>query len=288
LIDEKRPTLLIDEADTFLKPGSELQGVLNSGHNFGRSVRRAEKTKHGVSFSTFSALAISLIGNLPGTLADRSVKIQLRRRMKHETVASLRLDKIDETLAGKCARWALDNFQRLPADPMVPEGLFNRVADNWRPLLAIADAVGGIWPQSLREIAVRVAKDSEEQSQGEQRLQEILEIFAGREWVSSDELVRKLTGILNGKQLALRLKPYGIAPRQDRIQGQPQRGYWLRDFADAFARYLGVPLVPDVPVTEPLLKENTTPSSEGDPRTGTSGTSGTATKASIGGLTRRV
>ena len=34
------------------------------------------------------------------------------------------------------------------ADPVVPPELHDRAADNWRPLLAIADLVGGEWPEA--------------------------------------------------------------------------------------------------------------------------------------------
>ncbi len=30
----------------------------------------------------------------------------------------------------------------------------NRTADNWRPLIAIADVAGGEWPERAREIAI--------------------------------------------------------------------------------------------------------------------------------------
>jgi hypothetical protein len=72
------------------------------------------------------------------------------RRRRDEIVERLRLDRLDEfiPLARRCARWALDNVARLRgADPPVPAELHDRAADNWRPLLAIADLAGGDWPE---------------------------------------------------------------------------------------------------------------------------------------------
>ena len=47
----------------------------------------------------------------------------------------------------KLARWCADNFARLEtADPTMPDTAFNRLADNWRPLFAIADVAGADWP----------------------------------------------------------------------------------------------------------------------------------------------
>src|SRR5439155_2789463 len=41
-----------------------------------------------------------------------------------------------------------DNFPALAAcNPPLPPGAFNRLADNWRPLFAIAQVAGGDWPQ---------------------------------------------------------------------------------------------------------------------------------------------
>ena len=40
VVELQRPTLLIDEADTFLPENEELRGILNSGHRQGGSVIR--------------------------------------------------------------------------------------------------------------------------------------------------------------------------------------------------------------------------------------------------------
>ena len=54
----------------------------------------------------------------------------------------------------KLIRWALDNEKALrSADPVMPGSLRGRAADNWRPLIAIADAAGGEWPERARLVA---------------------------------------------------------------------------------------------------------------------------------------
>jgi putative DNA primase/helicase len=280
VVEDQHPTLLIDEADTFLGNNNELRGILNSGHQQDGTVDRwDQRSKSIISFSTYSACAISLIGNLPSTLQDRSIRIRLRRRRPDEKVASLRLGTVSE-LAGQCARWALDNNPYL-GDPPIPAELFNRVEDNWRPLLAIADVIGGPWPERLRAIAVRIAEleAGEDPSQGTQLLHDIKEILGSRAWITSSLLIGRLntkTWAMNGKRLAGMLKPYGIEPTQQRHGGEPERGYLAVDFADAFARYLTVPDVPDVPApTPPPAKTSPPDVSEGRAAAGTSGTSGT-------------
>jgi putative DNA primase/helicase len=46
VVEAHRPTLLIDEADTFVSQKDELRGVLNSGHRKGRSVLRTVGDDH--------------------------------------------------------------------------------------------------------------------------------------------------------------------------------------------------------------------------------------------------
>ena len=151
-----RPTLLVDEADTFLSEADELRGVLNSGHRKGGQVVRTVGDNHEPrAFSTFAAVTIAIIGNLPDTLADRSVTVDLKRRMPSEKVASFRFDRVGhlDVLARQAARWAQDHAGTISAaDPEMP-GIHNREADNWAPLLAIADAAGGAWPERSRAAA---------------------------------------------------------------------------------------------------------------------------------------
>ena len=72
------PTLLIDEADTFLKTNRGAawcsERVIARGsipHRWRCTSRR---------FSTWAPAAIAMIGRLPDTLEDRSVSVSLRRR----------------------------------------------------------------------------------------------------------------------------------------------------------------------------------------------------------------
>jgi len=44
----------------------------------------------------------------------------------------------------------------------MPAGIFNRAADNWRPLLAIADLAGGEWPERARQAAQSTCGTREE------------------------------------------------------------------------------------------------------------------------------
>jgi putative DNA primase/helicase len=133
-----RPTLLIDEADTFLSENEELRGILNSGHRKGGQVIRTVGDDFEVrAFSTHTPVAIAQIGKLPDTLADRSVHLSMKRRAPGEMVSRLRHGRTPELseVAMKAARWVADNADAIrECDPNIPDAIFNRAADNWAPL----------------------------------------------------------------------------------------------------------------------------------------------------------
>jgi putative DNA primase/helicase len=277
VVEGYRPTLLVDEADTFLSEADELRGVLNSGHRKGGQVVRTVGDDHEPrAFSTFAAVTIAIIGNLPDTLADRSVTVDLKRRMPSEKVASFRFDRVGhlDVLARQAARWAQDHAGNLAgADPEMP-GIHNREADNWAPLLAIADAAGGAWPERARAAAAagHVA-GGDEASLIELLLGDIRDIFAKREEnkvdpvdrISSADLVAALVAIegrpwaelgksrkpLTQNGLARRLKPLAITSENIRIGDKVPKGYLLVWFREAFSRYLELE-----GASEPLQRHN--------------------------------
>ena len=83
-IEKASPTLLIDEADTFLPDNDELRGVLNSGHNRAQAyvVRTVGDTHEPTRFCTWAPVVIAMIGELPDTLQDRSITIHLKRKTR--------------------------------------------------------------------------------------------------------------------------------------------------------------------------------------------------------------
>ncbi len=259
VVEMQRPTLLIDEADTFLSENEALRGILNSGHRQGGSViRTVGEDFEPRIFSTYSPCAIALIGKLPGTLADRSVPVDLRRRRPDEAVEAFRFDRTGrlDQLARKAARWAIDHSDHVRgADPAMPAGIFNRAADNWRPLLAIADAAGGEWPRRARRAAesLAAAAGDDDQSVRITLLADIRAIFVerGTDRLPSTELTESLVAIegrpwaewkagkaITANGLARVLAPFAIKPGTIRIGAATPKGYLRAQFEDAFARYL--------------------------------------------------
>jgi putative DNA primase/helicase len=162
-VEAFRPTLLIDEGDTFLKANNpELVGILNSGHARAIAfVLRTVGDNHDVKqFTTWCPKAIALIGELPPTLQDRAIVVQMRRKQKNEQVERWRGDRIGPLLmlCRKAARWSADNADALrDCDPDVPDQLDDRAADNWRPLIAIPTRRGGAGACTTPSVQVRHA-----------------------------------------------------------------------------------------------------------------------------------
>jgi putative DNA primase/helicase len=230
-VEEARPTLLIDEADSFLKADEAMRGILNSGHTRAAAyVIRSVETNGDHKpkrFSTWTPKAIAAIGELADTLRDRAVILQLQRKPRTAKVARLRKRDSDEfaLLRRKAARWAADNFDKLrDPDPEIPDVLDDRAADNWRPLLAIADLAGDAWPRRAREAACLLSGEGHDTpSIGVELLADIRRAFGDALALRSVDLVAKLNADperpwvewrrgkpLTPKQLGGLLAPFGI------------------------------------------------------------------------------
>jgi Protein of unknown function (DUF3631) len=209
-------------------------------------------------YQTWAPAAVAMIGRPPATIEDRAISVRMQRRRPDEKIEALRLDRMEELtpLANMAARWAIDHIAQLKdADPAVSASLQNREADNWRPLLAIADIAGGNWPMRARQIAESVALSNRgsEQVAGVALLADIFLYFNSHpnQRVASAELAHFLTGLdgrpwgewklgkpITTKTVANLLAPFRIAPAEMRVGQRVLRGYHREQFEDAFARYV--------------------------------------------------
>jgi putative DNA primase/helicase len=266
-IEKHRPTLLIDEADTFLRENEELRGIINSGHERrGQVIRLVGDDHEPRAFSTFCPTVIAAIGSVPGTIEDRAIMIALRRRLRGEPVEGFRIDRADHLseLKRRAARWATDLARALrDAEPDMPEALHDRAKDNWRPLLAIADLAGWEWPLQARAAAEALSSqggDQAEQSRGVLLLTDIRRVFddkakaGGKDArrISSTDLVFALTALpdcpwatwsrgkpITAASVARLLKTFSIIPKTIKLaDGKQPNGYKRSQFDDAFGRYL--------------------------------------------------
>jgi putative DNA primase/helicase len=252
-IEEVRPTLLIDEADSFAKDNEELRGILNSGHTKAAAHVIRNVDHKARRFSTWAPKAIATIGTLADTLEDRAVVVRLQRKPPEATVERLgRRDNADfAALRGQAARWAADNSDKLAQpDPKMPD-LNDRAADNWHPLLAIADLAGGTWPEEARWAACLLSGEGQDGAIGVELLRDIRSAFGNDDVIRSSDLVAKLTADperpwaewkhgrpLTQKQLAGLLAPFHIISLTVHPPGLPDgKGYRRIDFQEAWAAY---------------------------------------------------
>lgn len=259
-----RPTILFDEIDTIFGPkakeNEELRGLLNAGHRRSGVAYRCvgEGTQQEVrAFPAYAAVALAGIGDLPDTLLSRSIVIPMRRRRPDEPVAPFRRRDAEREGGGlrdMLAAWARAVADRLAAIPEMPEGVTDRAADIWEPLLAVADAAGGEWPERARAAAVALLaqKREREPSLGIRLLADIRSIFEAMQvealptatlleqlWRLEEAPWSNLRGRpLDACELAKRLREYGIAPKTIRVGKTTLRGYERGAFLDAWERYL--------------------------------------------------
>jgi len=285
LIEQDHPEILIDEFDSLPEDSrEELRNILNGAFQKGRPVYRcvgqgADLTPQ--KFDVFGPVAVASIGQLPSTVADRSIPIKLQRKAPTEHVGRFDRDaraRLGE-LQRKAARWSADNvdnlslFDALLLDENLPTALSDRARDIWRPLLAIAKGCGDEWLVSTQLAAVALSVDEEAGNEG--RLVKLLAALKGLyeergvDRLSSADIVETLVGDEGGPwaefsrgqpltkpSLARLLRPLGVTPKTVRIGGSTPKGYLLVDLTDLFSRYVPQQLLPATPATNPVLSRN--------------------------------
>ncbi|MCU7823854.1 DUF3631 domain-containing protein [Kitasatospora sp. DSM 101779] len=266
---EARPTVLFDEVDTTFGPkaagNEDLRGLINSGHRRSGVVLRCVGdggTQTVQRFPVYAALAMGGLGDLPDTIMSRSIIIRMRRRAPNEKVEPFRESTNGpegHVLRKRLAVWADTVRAELQdATPEFPEGINDRPADVWEPLLAIAEAAGGHWPVRARAACVQLvtaAKANDKGSIGIRLLTDLRQIFNGADRMPSSVLVDQLNAMddapwadldgkpLNARALARMLGDYvtadnePIKPRTMKFNGVAAKGYLASDLTDGWVRY---------------------------------------------------
>ena len=264
VVEKHNPTLLIDEADSFLRENEEARGIINSGHTRSTAfvIRNVGEDHEPKQFTTWGAKAICGIGTMAETIMDRAIVLELRRKLPHERVDRLRHAKPEhfKILTRKLARFLTDAGDAIEhARPALPDSLNDRAQDNWEPLLAIADHAGREWSDLARKAALRLSGTAQESvSLSTELLADIKEIFIEHKDPVDRISTVRLLELLNGddlkpwvtynrgkpmtpRQLAHRLKEYGIKSQDIRIGHSTLKGFMKASFDDVFARYLLFP-----------------------------------------------
>ncbi|MFJ9419788.1 DUF3631 domain-containing protein [Streptomyces sp. NPDC101227] len=285
-VDGKRPTILFDEIDTIFGPkageNEQLRGFINAGHRRNRPMFRcvgdgANQTVQ--AFHSYAAVAVAGLGSLPDTIRDRSVNIRMRRRAHNEEIEPYRTrihEKEGFALRDRLAAWAEQVSERvMDVWPAMPDGVTDRPADVWEPLLAIADAAGGDWPDRAREACVALvtaSKANDKGSLGVRLLTDLRDhVMVGIDRLPTVAILDRLNALddapwadlhgkpLDNRRLSKMLAEYmtadnePIASRNIKTAGSVLKGYYVADLLDAWARYCPPPPespLPPLPGTE--------------------------------------
>ncbi len=259
--DSKTPTLFVDEADalfgtkTKADQNEDLRGLFNAGFQRERGTWRCVGPNQiPTEFPTFAMAALAAIKGLPDTIVDRSVRIDLQRRQPGEAFARFRIRRDTaplHSLRDRITAWARDP-ERLAVlseiEPPMPDSVEDRQQDAWEPLIAIADAAGGNWPELARAACEELCGRPDDESPDVQLLVDVHSVFGSASdttFLRSAVLVSELKDYdespwkdedLTTHKLAKHLKPFGVRPRPG--PGATARGYYRADFKDAFGRYI--------------------------------------------------
>lgn len=264
-IAELSPTLLLDEVDAIFggkaREREDLRGLLNAGYRRGAVARRMGGPKMTTleAFPVYCPKAFAAIGQLPDTIADRSIAIRLQRKTREEQVERFRrrwAQPAGEILHDRLADWLEPQLDYLhDARPALPDELDDRAQDCWEPLLAIADLAGGDWPDRARAAALDLSGNGEREDDSMTAilLRDIFSVFESTDIdrYRTADLIDELSKIeespwgdwfgkpISPQALSKLLRPHRIRTLPIWIDGEKARGYKLDQFTDAFLRVLG-------------------------------------------------
>ncbi|MEU9701968.1 DUF3631 domain-containing protein [Streptomyces sp. NPDC047981] len=269
-----RPTILFDEIDTVFGPkagdNEELRGFLNAGHRRSGVTYRCigdGGNQTVVEFPSYTAVAVAGLGYLPDTITTRSVIIRMRRRARNEKVEPFRArlhEAEGNKLRDRLAQWA-DQVREDVAGrwPEMPEGVTDRPADVWEPLIAVADAAGGTWPARARAACVELVNASRADDKGSIGVRLLTDlrdhVMAGIDRMPTVAVLDRLCALdeapwadmsgrpLDSRMLAKMLAEYmtsdykPIKARNIKTAGSVLKGYYALDLQDAWDRYCPPP-----------------------------------------------
>ena len=263
-----RPLVLLDEVDhaRLHEDGNALTQLVNDGFEPGGAAWRVggEKNERLDCFRVFTPVALCGIGRLPPATEDRCVRIVLVRKPKSRKTARLNKSKKKalRALAPEILRWVQDNQKVLiqNLEPDFPPGVENdRDEDLWRPLLAIADTIGGEVPDLARRAMLELIAVGHEQSVGEELMtavhalmqQELVDHPKSRQ-IALPRLVGLVNGVegswseqrgglgCNSQWLSKQLKSFSLSskPVRDPIHSESAaRGYDVYELLAVSKRY---------------------------------------------------
>jgi hypothetical protein len=263
-------TILFDEVDAIFNPKNsgnteDLRALLNAGYKRSATIPRCvgdAKAMKVQRFKVYAPAALAgIAGHMPDTITTRAITVHMRRRAPGETVEPFKTRKVEaeaEPLRDQLAAWVASVSERVgEAEPEMPEGVTDRSAEIWEPLLAIADAAGGDWPDKARAACSHFVANADPRagSIGLRLLADLREIFTQHQAdrLATTVILDALHALDEGpwadyygkpfdaRHLSKELGRYGVQIRPFKLNGVTAKGYQTTGetgLADAWNRYL--------------------------------------------------
>lgn len=270
-INKVEPTLIIDEVDRFF--GEEkfaIEGILNAGFiRYGGGVLRTVGNAHDPEeFEVFCPKVFSGIGKsaIANTLRDRSIPIQLERKLPDEEVKRYRhrrelqvMEEIKlmlEPLQELSELW--DDSQEDYIYELVKDEIEDdRALDIIEPLLLVASMGTPEWLFKTINACTNLM-NSREEIEDKSFHKEVLRVCnqirmlnVGQKYISTEDLLKEINNTkdsylahynnwgIDASQLAKALGEYNIKASTRRFDSTTRKGYRWSDFAEPCRRYLG-------------------------------------------------
>ncbi len=266
-------TILFDEVDAIFNPknggnNEDLRGLLNAGYKRSATIARCvgdTKNMKVERFPVYAPAALAgIAGAMPTTITTRAITIHMRRRRLDEPV-----EQFWERQVARQAQPLREQLTTLinsvatslgDAHPTMPNGVTDRPAEIWEPLLAIADTAGHHWPDTARNACRHFVLETgpHNTSLGIRLLADLRDLFtrAGTGRMRTTDILTALCNLdespwgdldgkpLDARRLAKELARYSVKPGPFRANGEPMKGYHTaadHGLADAWGRYLPPP-----------------------------------------------
>ena len=264
-------SILYDEVDTvFTAKGAneDIRAMLNAGYKRTATIPRCKGDASNITVERHPVYApaalAGIAGNMPDTITTRAITIHLRRRRRDEVVRPFREKHVEaETipLREALAEWVTGIGEQLgAAEPDMPDGVTDRAAEIWEPLLAIADAAGGHWPTAARNACTHFVLQSTQTdtSTGIALLADLRTLYTrhNTDRLPTKTLIADLLDLdespwgdldgkpLDGRRMARELARFGVRPIVYKTAEGATRGYTINPtdkqhgLTDAWERYL--------------------------------------------------
>lgn len=266
-------TILFDEVDAIFNPknggnNEDLRAMLNAGYKRSATIARCVGDARAMKVERFPVYApaalAGIAGHMPATITTRAITIHMKRRRADEEVAEFWEEDVERQarpLRDKLATWMAHVGTRVgAARPTMPDGVRDRAAEIWRPLIAIADEAGDHWPQTARAACQHFVTNAATQpdSTGIRLLADLRDLYTHRatDRMTTADILTALHNLddapwaeyqgkpLDPRRLGKLLGKYGVKSRDiKQSTGTAAKGYRLDGdggLADAWSRYLPV------------------------------------------------